>query len=205
MPRIWAETIDSHRRQVHDAIVDATAELILEQGPTSVSMSAVAERAGIGRATLYKYFPDLASILVAWHTREFRGQLAHLESISDSEAVTLEDLMAFVRRQRDGHHQHRAANVVAALAHAVAGEEAVIPGSVEQEVVQALSSLIGQLARREEIRDDMPPSVLARWLFHAIHAPMEVDTETVVALVGDSLAPGRRASASKRRGARLRR
>ena len=72
MPRIWADTIDTHRRQVTDAILDATAELIAEHGPMSVAMSAIAERAGIGRATLYKYFPDVESILVAWHTTRLR-------------------------------------------------------------------------------------------------------------------------------------
>jgi AcrR family transcriptional regulator len=43
-----------------------------------VTMSKIAEEAGIGRATLYKYFSDLEGILVAWrgeHVARARQQL----------------------------------------------------------------------------------------------------------------------------------
>lgn len=34
-----------------------------------MTMSRIAEEIGIGRATLYKYFPDVEAILLAWHER----------------------------------------------------------------------------------------------------------------------------------------
>ena len=100
MPRLWADTMDTHRRQVNDAILDATAELIAEHGPLSVAMSAIAERAGIGRATLYKYFPDVESILVAWHARDFADHLARLEALSETPDVSLDDVATFVAAHR---------------------------------------------------------------------------------------------------------
>jgi AcrR family transcriptional regulator len=45
------------------AILDTTAALVAEGGLLSVTMSRIAEEAGIGRATLYKYFPDVEAIL----------------------------------------------------------------------------------------------------------------------------------------------
>lgn len=69
MPRLWNETIESHRHAVRDAALDATAALVAEHGPLSVTMSAIAERTGVGRATVYKYFPDVESIMLAWHER----------------------------------------------------------------------------------------------------------------------------------------
>lgn len=48
---------------------DTTAALVAEQGLTSVTMSRIAKESGIGLATLYKYFPDVESILLAWHER----------------------------------------------------------------------------------------------------------------------------------------
>ena len=39
-------------------------------------MSQIAEQTGIGRATLYKYFPDVEAILLAWHERQVTGHLA---------------------------------------------------------------------------------------------------------------------------------
>ncbi len=59
MPRIWSETIAAHRDAVRDATLDATAALVAEHGLTGVTMSQIAKESGIGRATLYKYFPDI--------------------------------------------------------------------------------------------------------------------------------------------------
>src|SRR5216683_6689305 len=83
MPKLWTDTIEAHRRQVHGAILDATAALAAEHGLRSVTMSQIAERAGIGRATLYKYFPDIETILTAWHERHIAGHLEHLAKVRD--------------------------------------------------------------------------------------------------------------------------
>ncbi|HEX5902785.1 MAG TPA: helix-turn-helix domain-containing protein, partial [Actinomycetota bacterium] len=56
MPRLWTETVDAHRREVRSAVLDAAADLVAERGLRSVTMSEIAHRSGIGRATLYKYF-----------------------------------------------------------------------------------------------------------------------------------------------------
>src|SRR5215213_2017209 len=145
MPRIWADSIDLHRRQVHEAILDATAALIAERGPTSVAMSTIADRAGIGRATLYKYFPDVDSILVAWHARDFGDRLAQLTEMIEADTVTLEDVVAFVRRQRARHHAGAASDIVGTVAHAVADHRGAMPDAVERQVTSALASLIGRL------------------------------------------------------------
>jgi AcrR family transcriptional regulator len=186
MPKIWAETIDTHRRQVHDAILEATAELIAEHGPMSVAMSAIAERAGIGRATLYKYFPDVESILIAWHERDFGHHLEHLRSLSESDTVTLDDFIRFVRHQQRTHHTDR--DVIGTLAHAIAGDHS-IPDAVETQVHDALAALLGTLASRGELRADLPAETLARWVFHTIHAPHDIDNNAIVELLTASLTP----------------
>src|SRR4051812_20502990 len=83
MPKLWNATIEAHRREVRDAILDATAALVREHGLSSVSMSQIAESSGIGRATLYKYFADVQAILVAWHERQVGGHLAQLVGVRD--------------------------------------------------------------------------------------------------------------------------
>lgn len=65
MPKLWNETIEAHRHTVREAILNTTAELVTEHGLLSVTMSQIAEKTGIGRATLYKYFPDVEAILHA--------------------------------------------------------------------------------------------------------------------------------------------
>ncbi|MGH8777200.1 MAG: TetR/AcrR family transcriptional regulator [Jiangellaceae bacterium] len=203
MPKIWADTIDTHRRQVQDAVLDATAALLHEHGPMSVTMAAIAERAGIGRATLYKYFPDVESIVLAWHASDFSDHRSHLEALINSDAVTLDDVVHFARSQRQRHRRHESGDVVGTLAHALAAEHTAMPDAVEREVVAALASLMSQLAQRKQVRSDVDADTLARWLFHAIHAPRDMSDSAVIELLKDSLAP-RSAASPPRRAARRR-
>jgi AcrR family transcriptional regulator len=83
VPKLWNETIDAHRHAVRKAILDTTWALATEHGLTSVTMSQIAEKTGIGRATLYKYFPDVEAILLAWHERQVAAHLQQLADIRD--------------------------------------------------------------------------------------------------------------------------
>src|SRR5881296_88498 len=97
MPKLWNETIEAHRRDVRDAIMDASATLATELGLAAVTMSQIAEQSGIGRATLYKYFSDVEAILVAWHEQRVTDHLVHLERIRDQAedvAARLEAVLA---------------------------------------------------------------------------------------------------------------
>lgn len=82
MPKLWEGTIEAHRRAVRDAALDTTAALVVEQGLSAVTMSRIAEETGIGRATLYKYFPDVEAILLAWHERHVSSHLEHLAEVA---------------------------------------------------------------------------------------------------------------------------
>jgi AcrR family transcriptional regulator len=44
-------------QKTHKAILDAAAELLLARGLAAVSMDAVAERAGVSKATIYRWWP----------------------------------------------------------------------------------------------------------------------------------------------------
>src|SRR5213080_2717479 len=82
VPKLWTETVAEHRRAVRQAILDTTAALVTEHWLASVTMSQIAEQAGIGRATLYKYFPDVDAILAAWHERHVAGHLHRLTELA---------------------------------------------------------------------------------------------------------------------------
>src|SRR5580658_4802840 len=83
MPRTWGQTIAAHRDAVRDATLDAAAALVAEHGLTGVTMSQIAKAAGIGRATLYKYFPDIESVLAAWHERSVAEHLQQLAGVRE--------------------------------------------------------------------------------------------------------------------------
>ncbi|USX53653.1 TetR/AcrR family transcriptional regulator [Lentzea sp. HUAS12] len=47
-----------------EAILNAARELLLESGPTAVTHAQVAEQAGVGRATVYRHWPQVAPLLL---------------------------------------------------------------------------------------------------------------------------------------------
>lgn len=54
-----------HKEHTRLRIVEALVALHEEIGPRATTVSAVAERAGVERLTVYRHFPDMASMLAA--------------------------------------------------------------------------------------------------------------------------------------------
>ena len=79
MPKIWGETVADHKDRLRATIVESAVALVAERGRADVTMSAVAERVGIGRATLYNYFPDVDQILATYVVGQFDRQHAVLD------------------------------------------------------------------------------------------------------------------------------
>jgi AcrR family transcriptional regulator len=56
---------ERRRRETADAILDAALALVASDGIDTLTMGAVAERVGVSLRTLYRYFPDRATLLTA--------------------------------------------------------------------------------------------------------------------------------------------
>ena len=65
MPRIRAESIAAHKEQTRRQILDAAGELFVEFGYSDTALADIAADVGVGRTTLYEYFPDKEEILLA--------------------------------------------------------------------------------------------------------------------------------------------
>ena len=123
MPKLWNDTIETHRREVRNAILDSAWALAVEHVPSAVRMSEVAEKAGIGRATLYKYFPDVEAILAAWHERQINHhleQLAEIRDKTDDPGRRLRAVLegyARIQQRRAQHHNQPHGGELASLLH----------------------------------------------------------------------------------------
>ena len=95
----WSDTLDEHRAAQRDHILTVALELLRERGMATMSMSAVAERAGISRATLYHYFPDMDALLGAWVGREIGATITELVASARATADPLERIEQLVRAQ----------------------------------------------------------------------------------------------------------
>jgi len=78
------------RASRRDALLDAAAVLVAGGDVDSVSMEAVAERAGVSRPLVYKHFSNRSELLAALYRRE--SGLLHSELAAEVEAAeTLEE------------------------------------------------------------------------------------------------------------------
>ncbi|NUS18016.1 MAG: TetR/AcrR family transcriptional regulator [Streptomyces sp.] len=174
MPKLWNETIEAHRSAVRDATLDTAAALVAERGLTGVTMSQIAERTGIGRATLYKYFPDVESILAAWHERQVGAHLAQLTATGaeaqDAAARLAAVLEAYALIQHE-HPVHELASVLHRGDH-VAG--------AEQHLTDFLAGLVAEGAAAGVLRTDIPPAELARYCLAAATAARTLPSKAAV-------------------------
>lgn len=176
MPKLWTETIETHRREVRDAILDTTAALA-EHGLLSVTMSQIAEGVGIGRATLYKYFPDVETILLAWHERQVGAHLKHLVEIRDRtgdpgnrlEAVL--DAYALIAHESRGHHDTE----LAAFLH----RNAQI-ARAEGQLREMINGLLLDAVRAGDVRSDVATDELTTYCLHALAAARTLASKAAV-------------------------
>jgi AcrR family transcriptional regulator len=190
VPKLWTDTIETHRRTVRETTLDATAALVAEQGLRGVTMSRIAEATGIGRATLYKYFPDVEAILLAWHEREITGHLQQLVRARDAagepgarlEAVL--EAYALIAQQSHGQHD-------AELAAALHRDEQVV--RAERRLRNLVRDLLIDAARAGHIRDDVAPDELVGYSLHALSAasrlPSKAAARRLVAVTLAGLRP----------------
>jgi AcrR family transcriptional regulator len=186
VPKLWNETIEAHRQAVHDAILNTTAALVATHGLRSVKMSQIAEESGIGRATLYKYFPDVESILLTWHERQITGHLGELAALRDKHGDLGERLeavleaYAIIHYDLAGHHPNDGRHPthgteIAALLHR--GEHAA---RAQQHLSDFMRDLLSECAKAGIVRDDISPNELASYCVHTLTAAGNLPSKAAV-------------------------
>lgn len=167
MPKLWDETIEAHRQAVRDRTLDTTAALVAKDGLRAVTMSRIAAETGIGRATLYKYFPDVEAVLGAWHERQIKAHLEYLAEVRDQgpdagarlEAVL--EAYALIAHESHGHHDTELGSLLHRDEHV---------GHAQRQLGDMIRDLLAEAAEAGEIRDDVAPGELATYCLHALGA-----------------------------------
>lgn len=184
MPKLWNVTIDSHRRAVRDAILETTAALVEKRGLRAVTMSEIAERSGIGRATLYKYFENVESILSAWHERQVSGHLEELGTLAHGSGSPDERLRAVLETCAGMNHQLLGAELSVLL------HEGKHVAHARDHLLRLLRALVEQGAKQGLFRDDVPSAELATYCLHALAAVASLRSSKAVRRLIDVILNG---------------
>ena len=144
------------QRAIMATFIDATADIIREEGVESISIRNVASRAGYSSATLYLYFEDISQLIAlasVSHLRDYIAEITvRMDTFDDPKEMYLYTWDAFCR------HSFANASVFmtlffgeygAAVDDTVKKYYSVFPGELEQISSKALSMLMaGDLHKR---------------------------------------------------------
>ncbi|VAW16499.1 hypothetical protein MNBD_ALPHA12-764 [hydrothermal vent metagenome] len=129
--------MSKHKARQIARITQATLALIGDEGLSRLSISRVADAAGVTRQTVYNYFPDVDAIIA--HALEEHGKAMerHLLEIIVAAATPREKLVAFAQFQIE----------LASSGHENISLEAGLPIEVRQRLDQHSNSLKNMLQR----------------------------------------------------------
>jgi len=170
--------VETHRREVRDAILDAAWGLVRERGLLGVTMSQIAATAGIGRATLYKYFPDVEGVLAAWHERQIGTHLAEVAELggTGTPGKRLEKVLrglADIARNSGSHDL----DLAPVLKRGHASEHGT---RARQHLHGMVAGLIAEGAARGNLRADVPPDELSTYCLSAVAAAADLRSDAAV-------------------------
>ena len=141
------------------AIIDSAATLISERGEAA-SMEEIAAAAGVGRATLYRYFPSRDALLEAMAATSIRELAARIAE-ADLETVAFPEAIARLAR---------AIIATGSRYIAVSGESARYSATRPEfntGVIEPIAALFQRAHTAGLLRTDLPPE-LAMDLFGAL-------------------------------------
>lgn len=188
VPKLWNETIAAHRETVRETILDTTLRLVGEHGLSAITMSQIAEQTGIGRATLYKYFPDVEAILLAWHERQVGAHLTQLAAIREQHTDPADRLnavltgYAFLSRHRGAHPDD-----LATFLHRGTHLE-----PAQQHLLTLVTQVLADAAADGSVRTDTAPAQLASYALHALAAAADLPDQAAVHRLVDLVTAGLR-------------
>jgi TetR/AcrR family transcriptional regulator, mexCD-oprJ operon repressor len=134
------------------AIIDSAAKILAERGEAA-SMEEIASSAGIGRATLYRYFPNREELLSAMAAASVRELAARIKD-ANLEAVPFEEAIARLAR---------AIIATGSKYTALSGDSAKYTDAYpdfDVEVVEPVRALFRRATADGSLRADLPPDLL---------------------------------------------
>ena len=171
--------------RAHRAILQAANELLENEGFAAVTVEAIAERAGVSKATIYRWWPNRAAVVMDGFLSIVSSEVPFPHT-----GYAREDIRIHMRRLAEAFSGNLGRTVAALIAE----------GQADPELAEALRSRWLSVRRteareilelgieRSELREDLDPEVAVDVLYGPIyyrmlvgHAPLDEDFANTLA------------------------
>jgi AcrR family transcriptional regulator len=181
--------------EAHQAIIAATLQVLIEDGFAKLSMERVAEKAGVGKATIYRRWKSKAELVA-----EALSTL-HLEQTPPDEGSLQGDMLAFAQRQIALVRAEPRFPRLAPRLLAESADDPELHTIVREHLVDPIRGMIAEIVRRAIKRGELRRNLDVERVVDLIHGPViyrfllsgaDVDalTEAYPQSVLDILLPG---------------
>jgi AcrR family transcriptional regulator len=154
-------------QQAHKAILDAAAELLLTRGLSAVSMDAVAQQAGVSKATIYRWWPTKESLALDALYTEWAAAQPHPRDTGTLRGDLLSLLCPWARLASSRPY----ARVIAALI-TEAHTDAAFAAEYRQRVVQPRRDQARALFHRATERGEIPADTNVEVALDLLYGPL---------------------------------
>jgi AcrR family transcriptional regulator len=137
--------VAEHRTMQRSALLDAARTLLSDGGTEALTFSALAERTGLARSSVYEYFRSRAAVVEELCAVDFPVWAAEIEVAMDQADAPEGKVEAYVRQQLAlvGDQRHRAVVAISASELDAGAREKIraVHGGLIAMIVQALQEL----------------------------------------------------------------
>lgn len=138
--------------RTHQAILDATTQLLTDVGYTALTIEGIAAHAGVGKATVYRWWPTKGALVI-------EALSAGLATPPPTETGDLrQDLLTAIRRVVHTFARSPEGAVIPALAADVIRDPALAE-QFRAQIIRPRRSAVVDLLRRAAGRGELPPNV----------------------------------------------
>ena len=168
----------------HSAIMDAVHTLLAEKSVRDLTIEAVAKRAGVGKPTLYKWWPTKATLVLAMLVERMALKL------EKPTVLTAEQSLRFRVRSLIDAFNGPFGKIVAGLIAEGQSEPAVLQEFFDRWVSPRRNATIADLQRGKdagELRSETEPELLNDAIFGAIYYRMLLRSGPMTRRFGEGL------------------